>query len=812
MKFVDTFWSVIEPSTPLVKGWVLEMMADVFMAAADGHMTRIILNVPPGSMKSTMLNVMLPAWLWGPQNKPQLRFICASFSRDVPERDNIRLLRVIGSDLYREFWGDRFRITRESTPFIETSATGWKRLGSTGSGITGQRADWLLLDDMNDPRNVESDAVRQETNHWLTEVMPDRINDLKRSVIVNVQQRTHEMDATGTLLKYGYEQIVVPLEFDASLFREVVLRRNAKGEPTMVWADPRGLDKDGRVLPGLVVRPSGELEAEAGSPMARAEGLNCWPERFPPEVMDAMRLQKGPYAWACNTGEAPILMSDLSMKPISEIRVGDEIVGFEVGTDPRRQGDKFARRRLVRTVVEDVHVSVRPVVKVTLDSGKVIRCTADHKWYTGRSPKDKTHPLYASAKVNRLLMRVCDPALPDLSDPDDARMAGWLGGFFEGEGTVVFQGRREGDAKNAVISFYQTSEANLPICERLEVVLAHFGFAYGKQDRNRTFEHWSRSRVYWLKRGGLPVAQRFLHVARPIKWRERIIESAYASGFIQEEERVVLIEPDGEEPVYGLTTGTGNYVVWGLASSNSQYQQRPTVRGGAIIRREWWRRWRGADFPVFGTVVASLDTAVKEGADNDFNALTVLGAFAGDDGSPQLMLADAWRVRTSLADLVRMVAETCRRMKVDYLLIEDKARGHDVAAEIRRQYANAPWITVLLKIGGGRHAPDKVTRVMAVSPMFSGAVRRDPATDTDVWEGGMVWAPETDFAEEVIAETTSFPRGAFDDYCDSLAQSLLWLRRNGMALTKAEFREAEEEALMFKKPVAVPYAQFGFAA
>ncbi len=542
MKFVETFWSVIEPSTALVKGWVLEMMADVFMAAADGHLTRIILNVPPGSMKSTMLNVMLPAWLWGPQSKPQLRFICASFSRDVPERDNIRLLRVIGSDLYREFWGDRFRITRESTPLIETSATGWKRLGSTGSGITGQRADWLLLDDLNDPRNVESDAVRQETNHWLTEVMPDRINDLRKSVIVNVQQRTHEMDATGTLLKYGYEQIVVPLEFDASLFREVVLRRNAKGEPTMVWADPRGLDKDGRVLPGLVVRPSGELEAEAGSPMARAEGLNCWPERFPPEVMDAMRAQKGPYAWA------------------------------------------------------------------------------------------------------------------------------------------------------------------------------------------------------------------------------------------------------------------------------AQYGQRPTVRGGAIIRREWWRRWRGSVFPEFGTLVASLDTAVKEGADNDFNALTVLGAFAGDDGSPQLMLADAWRVRTSLADLVRMVAETCRRMKVDYLLVEDKARGHDVAAEIRRQYANAPWITVLLKIGGGRHAPDKVTRVMAVSPMFSGAVRRDAATDTDVWEGGMVWAPETDFAEEVIAETTSFPRGAFDDYVDSLSQSLLWLRRNGMALTKAEFREAEEDALLFKKPAAVPYAQFGFAA
>ena len=197
----------------------------------------------------------------------------------------------------------------------------------------------------------------------------------------------------------------------------------------------------------------------------------------------------------------------------------------------------------------------------------------------------------------------------------------------------------------------------------------------------------------------------------------------------------------------------------------AQYLQLPTVRGGAIIRREWWRRWRGLILPEFGTTIASLDTAIKEGTENDYNALTILGAFADDEGAPQFMLADAWRIRTNLADLVRMVGDTCRKHNVDYLLIEDKARGHDVAAEIRRLYASAPWDTCLLKIGGGRYAQDKVTRVMAITPMFSGPVRKDPATGMDIWDGGMVWAPEAEWAEEVIAETTSFPRGAHDDYC-----------------------------------------------
>ena len=975
MAFVEAFWPVVEPATPLIKGWVLESMCDILMAAADGQIRRLCLNVPPGSMKSTLLNVFFPAWLWGAQNKPHLRFISASYSTMIPERDNSRLLRVLQSDLYRQFWGDRVQIVREGVGLIETSATGWKRVVSTGGGTTGHRGDYVLClersariltnrgemavgdivderrevlvagwsgsgvrwqriecyeinppgrmvrisyagrslvctvdhpiwiegrgfvradhvrqgdvlkgmshlldardgltevlqpgllreasstearggygvvrnlrervlqaartygasrnrgdvqpgvlafeqqrgeqpsvrwgerpgnlsplrqghpaqsvrgeaghgllnvlcpqnelggrrqsvdaqampglrsvllsaaqgikilfaemrgsrpcqedgwqrewslrrrargtpdrmgrgaterpgaslrslwggisakvqnvavlrpvlsacrawgeslrakewalgpwpgelwipagmdgsvsrihppsrrepvpalqydraparegvagashrlpegksrhiepdyglpllpwadawapssqgevegvavrsvefigdtgeptynlrvgpdhnyfvegilahncDDLNDPNNVESETIRAGTSHWLREVMPDRVNNLKTSVIINIQQRTHEQDATGVLLQFGYTHIVVPMEFDPARFQHVVLRRNKSGEATQVWADPRGLDEDGNELEGLVERAHGGLEAEPGSPMAQAEGLLCWPERYPPDEMEKMRNIKGPYAWA------------------------------------------------------------------------------------------------------------------------------------------------------------------------------------------------------------------------------------------------------------------------------AQYLQLPTVRGGAIIRREWWRRWRGLILPEFGTTIASLDTAIKEGTENDYNALTIMGAFADDEGAPQFMLADAWRIRTNLADLVRMVGDTCRKHNVDYLLIEDKARGHDVAAEIRRLYASAPWDTCLLKIGGGRYAQDKVTRVMAITPMFSGPVRKDPATGMDIWDGGMVWAPEAEWAEEVIAETTSFPRGAHDDYVDCLGQMLLWARKTGLAITRAEFREAEDEAMQYQRPVGVPYAIHG---
>jgi hypothetical protein len=86
--------------------------------------------------------------------------------------------------------------------------------------------------------------------------------------------------------------------------------------------------------------------------------------------------------------------------------------------------------------------------------------------------------------------------------------------------------------------------------------------------------------------------QRFLHIAQPTKWRERMVEGALSTKFIVGHERVVSIEDDGIEDVYALRTTTGNYVVWGFASSNSgQLQQSPIPRGGGIITQDDWQIW-----------------------------------------------------------------------------------------------------------------------------------------------------------------------------------------------------------------------------
>ena len=532
LSFLRMIWPILEPGRPLVEGWLLDALCDCLMALADGHQTRMSINVPPGSMKSTLLNIILPAWEWGPQNRPWLRYISVSYSAEVPERDNLRFARVINHPTYQRCWGDRFKIIREGVALVENDKGGWKRTSSVGGSMTGHRADRLLLDDLNNPANVESDDVRETTIRFVREIMPDRLNDLERSVIINLQQRTHQQDATGTLIEYGagYMFFCVPMEFDPLRICSVVLTRDENGEPDQVFTDPRALDDEGRLLEGLFTNARGEPAVMFGSPMAKAEGELCWPERFSEEEVGRLKIQKGPYAW------------------------------------------------------------------------------------------------------------------------------------------------------------------------------------------------------------------------------------------------------------------------------DSQYQQIPGVRGGSIIKREYWRLWRGP-YPELGTVIVALDTAIELGEMNDWNACTAWGAFAGEQGEPQLLLLGGWKIRAPLAELVQKVAQTCRERRTDYLLIEHKTRGRDVSDEMARLNASVPWDTVLIKPEGA-----KFSRLKAVEHLFTGDASRDPISGLVSMSGGIVYAPDLDWAEEIIAQVADFPYGGHDDYVDTVSMALGWARKNGLILRKAEFLDAEEDRKRYRRPARMPYA------
>ena len=274
--FVKQSWSIIEPGQAYVHGWHIDFICSHLEAITNGHVlddgtpyNRLLVNVPPGTMKSLLIGVFWPAWEWGPRNMPHLRYVCASHSQDLAVRDGLRMRRLVQSEWYQKHWGDRVKLTgdqNQKTKF-ENMATGFRQAAAAGS-ITGSRGDRVIIDDPLSVDGAASEAVRTSTNTWFLEAVPTRLNNPKLSAIVVVMQRLHEEDVSGVILEkdLGYDHIMLPMRYDQS-----------RAMPTVLgYADPREID--------------GEL---------------LFPQRFPVEVVGRDEKAMGPYATAGQFQQTP---------------------------------------------------------------------------------------------------------------------------------------------------------------------------------------------------------------------------------------------------------------------------------------------------------------------------------------------------------------------------------------------------------------------------------------------------------------------------------------------------------------------------
>ena len=250
----------------------------------------------------------------------------------------------------------------------------------------------------------------------------------------------------------------------------------------------------------------------------------------------------------------------------------------------------------------------------------------------------------------------------------------------------------------------------------------------------------------------------------------------------------------------------------------AQYQQMPVPRGGGILKREWWQLWdqveasgyglewngERKEFPECELIVGSLDTSYGEKQENDFNALTVWGIWLDKNKNRRTVLMYAWKKRLPLHGrvisalpgeakinfdqrqqaafgLVEWVLHTCKRYKVRRLLIENKTRGRDVAQELNRLYARENFGVQLID-----PVKDKVSRTHSVVPLF-----------TD----GVVWAPNTKWADMVMDECASFPKGAHDDLHDTVTQFMNFARENELLMRGDEMSAALEDEMAYKPPM-----------
>lgn len=269
---------MVEPARPLIEGWPLQAICEHLEAVTYGAIKRLLINIPPGFMKSLAVNVFWPAWEWGPMGLATYRYIAASYSQQLTVRDNVRFRNIITAPDYVALWGDSFKPSSDQFNIVKVAndKTGWKLATSVGGIGTGERGDRFIIDDGNSVKEAESEVVRMSTNQWFREVVPTRLNDADEGVIINVQQRTHSEDISGVALdkSLGYVHLMIPMEYNPSL--------PTTPTPFVGWVDPRACDEHGAVLP----------------PAERAlrEGELAWPARFSARAIADLKKTMGPYA------------------------------------------------------------------------------------------------------------------------------------------------------------------------------------------------------------------------------------------------------------------------------------------------------------------------------------------------------------------------------------------------------------------------------------------------------------------------------------------------------------------------------------
>ena len=263
--FVRQAWHVLEPGTPYIHGWHVDAICEHLEAVTAGEINRLLINIPPGTMKSTLTSVFWPAWEW--TRAPHLRIIGASHEAGLATRDARKMRMLVTSDWYHALGPLSLAADQSEKVTFENTATGFRQASAVRS-MTGKRGHRVIWDDPHSAEGGNSEAERTEATRIFRETLPTRVVDPERSAIIVVMQRLHEKDVSGEILAgdYGYTHLCLPMEFEPD-------RRCVTG---IGFSDPR--------------TEAGEL---------------LFPGRFPREVVERDKKIMGSYAAAGQLQQRP---------------------------------------------------------------------------------------------------------------------------------------------------------------------------------------------------------------------------------------------------------------------------------------------------------------------------------------------------------------------------------------------------------------------------------------------------------------------------------------------------------------------------
>lgn len=209
--FVFKAFEVLHPGQVLDKSWHIDCIANLVQQMAEGQATnRLVLNLPPRTLKSTIVSVCLPAWLLG--QDPSKRIICASYADELARKFSRDFRMLMESAFYRAvFPGTRLNPKKMTETEIETTAAGFRLATSVGGTLTGRGGDCIIVDDPLKALDAGSEVARTRVVEWFNNSLMTRLDDHQRGLTIVTMQRLHEDDLAGVLIEKEWPSLLIPL-------------------------------------------------------------------------------------------------------------------------------------------------------------------------------------------------------------------------------------------------------------------------------------------------------------------------------------------------------------------------------------------------------------------------------------------------------------------------------------------------------------------------------------------------------------------------------------------------------------------------
>jgi len=268
--FVRAAWPYIEGSNDYRHNWHIDAICEHLEAVTRGEIKNLLINIPPGCMKSLITAVFWPAWVW--TMNPESRFLSASYEAGLSTRDAVKTRTLIESDWYANLWGKKVRLKEgqnQKTKY-ELTAGGWRLSTSVGGRATGEHPDYKIVDDPHNAKEAQSEVERQGAIDWFDMTLSTR-GASRNSKTVVIMQRLHEKDLSGHIeskldFRTEWTHLCLPMRFEPERMGTTVLG----------FRDPR----------------------------TKADEL-LWPELFPEKMVDTLEENLGEYGTAGQLQQRP---------------------------------------------------------------------------------------------------------------------------------------------------------------------------------------------------------------------------------------------------------------------------------------------------------------------------------------------------------------------------------------------------------------------------------------------------------------------------------------------------------------------------